>query len=181
MPEPSGADERVVFRSVGGSVWMWVVSIACVLLLGDLLIRGSLEQAGMVTPWLLALAWFVYVFLYAPRIIATRDGVAVHNVLRTTTLTWGAIESITARWQIEFRLVPKFGGRPLQAWGAPTQHRRRATKRDHPSEGQLDRLRAMLEEAPRGEAVRSVGWDVFGVASGIIIAVWLVIAIGAAL
>ncbi|WP_105565418.1 PH domain-containing protein [Microbacterium halophytorum] len=181
MPASSGAPERVVFRSVAGLVWMWVAAGVCVLLLGDLLIRGSLEQAGMVTPWLLALVWFVYAFLYAPRIVASPDGVEVHNVLRTTTLSWGAIESITARWQIEFRMVPAVGGKPLQAWGAPTQHRRRSTKRDHPSESQLERLRTMLEEAPRGEASRSARWDVLGVASGIVIAFWLVVAIGFAL
>ena len=117
----------VCSRSVGGPVWMTVTSIVCALLIGDMLIRGTLEQAVLVSPWLLLLLWFVYLFLFAPRIVATPDGVAVHNVLRVAQLSWGAIESITARWQIEFRMKEPFGDKPAGV-GRPTQRPSRSPR-----------------------------------------------------
>lgn len=181
MSEAPSASERVVFRSVGGPVWMTVTSIVCALLIGDMLIRGTLEQAVLVSPWLLLLLWFVYLFLFAPRIVATPDGVAVHNVLRVTQLSWGAIESITARWQIEFRMKEPFGDKPVQAWGAPTQRPSRSPKKEHPSSGQIERLRAMLEEAPAQAATRAIRWDVPGLVAGAVIVIWLLASIAVSL
>ncbi len=176
MSEPT-SEERVVFRSGGGTVWMTVTLLVCALLLGDLVVRGSLGQALLIAPWLLLLVWFVYLFVWAPRIVATPDGVAVHNVLRVTRLSWSAIESITARWQIEFRLVDELGQKPLQAWGAPTQRPSRSPKRTHPSANQLERLRIMLDEAPGAPVERTVSWDVPGLVAGGAIVVWALIAI----
>lgn len=156
---------------------MWVAVIVAVLLLGDLLIRSTLDQAALVVPWLLLIVWFVYVFLHAPRIVATPAGVAVRNVLKTTYLSWGAIEAVQARWQIEFRVSEEVGGGVLQAWGAPAQRPSRAAKREHPSGAQLERLRAMLDEAEPQQATRSAAWDLAGIVAGALIAAWLIASI----
>lgn len=181
MSEPAGPAQRVVFRSSGATIWMWIASIVCALLAGDVLIRGSLGQAALVFPGLLALVWLVYLFLFAPCIVATPRGVRVHNVLRITDLSWGAIEQVQARWQIEFVLVPELGGKPLQAWGAPTQRPSRSAKRDHPSAAQLERLRVMRDEAEPQEPTRTLSWDMPGLIAGVVIVAWLVAAIGIAM
>lgn len=178
---PDSAEERVVFRSGGGTVWMVLTIVVCALLLGDLVVRGSLIDALLIAPWLLLLVWFVYLFVWAPRIVATPDGVSVHNVLRITRLSWSAIASITSRWQIEFRLVEELAQKPLQAWGAPTQRPSRSPKRTHPSANQLERLRIMLDEAPEAPVERTVAWDVPGLVAGAVIVVWAIISILVAL
>jgi len=160
---------------------MWVVGIVAALLMGDLLIRGSLPQLLLVAPWLLVVVWFVYVFLFAPRITATPDGVAVHNVLKTTNLSWGAVREVRARWQVEFVVSDEVGGGVLQAWGAPTQRPSRSAKREHPSATHLERLRAMLDEAEPQTAARSIAWDTAGIVAGAVVVAWLVVSIAIAL
>ena len=181
MLMPQSPQQRLVLRSASGPVWFVVTLVVAVLLAGDLVIRGSLEQAMTATPWLLLVVWFVYAFLWAPRVIATPETVTVHNVLRATTLTWASVSEVTKRWQIEFRLVPALPGKPLQAWGAPSQKpgpRSSTGRRAHASENQLERLRAILGEAredhPDQPVERTISWDVPGIVAGIVIIVWAV-------
>ncbi|WP_261164446.1 PH domain-containing protein [Microbacterium sp. Marseille-Q6965] len=174
-----GDELRREIRPTSGRVWLILTAVLVVSLLGDAVIRGGWLQAALIAPWPLALLWFIYVFVYAPHVVADEAGVTVHNILRITRVPWGAIEDIAMRWQLEVRLTREAGGRTIQAWGAPAR-RPRGRVRDQPADLEAEILREMkvnADASPSGAGVTR-SWDLLGIASLVVIAVWGAIAVG---
>lgn len=176
MPDSTdrtGGTDPYVIRAGAGVVWLVLTAAVIVLLLGDVLIRGGVSQAALIAPWPLLLVWFVYVFVWAPRVVATNDGVAIHNVLRIVHVSWAAVDEIRSRWQLEFHLVPSLDRKPVQAWGAPVQRPNRFRRADA-SVTQIDRLAELRDAAPPADATVRTTWDIPAVAAGILLAAWAV-------
>lgn len=133
-------------RGNAGLVWLLLAAVVVAFLLGDVLIRGSAEQAALIAPWLLLPLWFVWTFLYAPSVVADPRGAIVRNPLRTTDIPWAAVESIALKWQVAFVLD---SGRTVQAWAIPAG---KPTRRGvpHPSERETEILRELHEQAADG-------------------------------
>ncbi|MDN3309702.1 PH domain-containing protein [Microbacterium oryzae] len=135
-----------IIRGNAGLVWLLLAAVAVAFLLGDVLIRGSAQQAVLIAPWLLLPLWFVWTFLYAPSVVAHPRGATVRNPLRTAEIPWTAVESIALRWQVAFVLE---SGRAIQAWAIPAG---KPTRRGvpHPSERETEILRELHEQAADG-------------------------------
>ena len=176
-----GDEPRRVIRPTSGAVWLAITGVAVLLLLGDVVIRGGWAQALLIAPWPLLLVWFVYVFVWAPHIAADARGVTVHNILRSTRIPWAAIDDIVLRWQIEFRLKPEFGRRPVQAWGAPARRPTRRT-REQPADREAEILLEMREGADDLTAEPRIthDWDLVGIVSFVVLAVWAAVAVAVA-
>ena len=133
-------------RGNAGLVWLLLAAAVVAFLLGDVLIRGSAEQAVLIAPWLLLPLWFVWTFLYAPSVVADPSGAIVRNPLRSTDIPWTAVQSIVLKWQAAFVLE---SGRTIQAWAIPAG---KPTRRGvpHPSERETEILRELHEQAADG-------------------------------
>lgn len=173
-----GDELRREIRPTSGRIWLSLSAVVAIGLLIDVVVRGGWLQALLIAPWPLALVWFVYVFVYAPHVVADEHGVTVHNVLRITRVPWGAIADIVMRWQLEVRLTAAAGGRTIQAWGVPAR-RPRGRLRDQPADVEAEILREMkLNADADGRDPRVTrSWDLIGVISLAVIAVWAAIAI----
>lgn len=174
--EPGDELKREI-RPTSGRVWLALTGVLVVGLLIDAAIRGGWQQAALIAPWPLGLLWFIYVFVYAPHVVADEAGVTVHNILRITRVPWGAIDDIVMRWQLEVRLTAAAGGKTIQAWGVPTR-RPRGRMRDRPADVEAEILREMklnAAAAPDDRIVRS--WDLLGVVSLAVLVVWAAIAV----
>jgi len=169
----SAGELRRVIRPSAGAVWLSITAVIAVGLLVDVVIRGGWIEGLLVAPWPLLLVWFLYVFLYAPHVVADEHGVAVHNILRITRIPWAAIDDIVMRWQLEFRLRPELARRPVQAWGAP---RKRPPRRsgDAPADVEADILLEMKAnaETPGGPTRITHAWDVPALIALAVLVVW---------
>ncbi|GAA3651065.1 PH domain-containing protein [Microbacterium marinilacus] len=158
-------DRSRILRAPTGLVWLVGVAAVVLFLLGDVVVRGSWAQALLIAPWMLIPVWFAAVMFYLPHVAATESGVRVQNVLRVVELPWSAVDEVSMRWQLEFRLTAEAaatgvgGGKGLvSAWAvsrrrtAPTAARRRAAadESDATLEVLRDLHRAATEE--RGAA-----------------------------
>ncbi|OCG75543.1 PH domain-containing protein [Microbacterium sediminis] len=165
-------------RPASGRVWLSLTAVLVVGLLIDAIVRGGWLQAVLIAPWPLALVWFVYVFVYAPHVLADERGVTIHNILRITRVPWGAIDDIVMRWQLEVRLTAAAGGKSIQAWGVPAR-RPRGRTRDQPADVEAEILREMKLNAdadPSDDRVTR-SWDLLGVVGLVVIAAWAAIAV----
>lgn len=176
--EPGDELKREI-RPTSGRVWLSLTVVLAVGLLIDVVIRGGWLQAVLIAPWPLALVWFVYVFVYAPHVVADETGVTVHNVLRIARVPWGAIEDIVMRWQLEIRLTQAAGGKTIQAWGVPAR-RPRGRMRDQPADVEAEILREMKlnADADPSDAQVTRSWDLIGVVGLAVLVAWAAIAIG---
>lgn len=176
-----------VLRAPAGLVWLVGVAAVAVFLLGDVAVRGSVPQALLIAPWLLIPVWFVYVFLYAPHLAVTADGVRVHNILRTVRVPWSTVDEIRMRWQLEFALTAEaraagdLGARTrrtgvVEAWAVTARPRQRPAARAaraHADADTLEVLRglhASVGPQPGAHVTRS--WNVVALGSAALIAVW---------
>lgn len=182
-------DRPRVLRAPTGLYWLVGVAAVAAFLLGDVAVRGSVPQAVLIAPWLLIPVWFVYVFLYAPHVAASEEGVRVHNVLRIVELPWSTVSDIVMRWQLEFhvsdaarseRSLPAAVRRKgmVEAWAMTARRRqtraaREATARD--DSDTLEVLRAMrADAAPRPGARASGSWNWVAIVPGALLAAWAV-------
>lgn len=172
MTHPDATTRTI--RGNAGIVWLVVTAVVVLFLLGDVVVRGSWYEALLIAPWLLLPVWFVWVFLYAPRVTADRHGVRVRNPLRTTSVPWSAVREITLRWQTAFRLAD---GREVQAWAIPAKRPNRRTH-DQPAERETEILQELHESAQGadgGEVRRN--WDAPAIASLVVILAWAAVAV----
>ena len=175
--EPGDELKREI-RPTSGRVWLSLSAVLAVGLLIDVVIRGGWLQAVLVAPWPLALVWFIYVFVYAPHVVADETGVTVHNVLRVIRAPWAAIDDIVMRWQLEIRLTQAAGGKTIQAWGVPAR-RPRGRMRDQPADVEAEILREMKlnADADRSDVRVTRSWDLIGVVGLAVVVVWAAIAV----
>ena len=182
-------DRPRVLRAPTGLFWLVGVAAVVALLLGDVVVRGSVPQALLIAPWLLIPVWFVYVFLYAPHIAVTDDDVRVHNILRTVRLPWSTVEDVRMRWQLEFELTE--AGRAhgdlgaaarrkgvVEAWAITARPGRRPSTRTARASSEADTLevlrglRASVGTQPGARITRS--WNLVALGSAVAIAAWCV-------
>jgi hypothetical protein len=109
--------DRVVLRSRSSLVIFAVFALVGAGLTIDAIVRGALVFVVAALPWIIAAVWAAYVVLARPCIILRPDGVTVINVLRRHDLPWSAVDHVTSRYQLAFRLR---NGRRIVSWGAPT-------------------------------------------------------------
>ena len=73
------------------------------------------EALGTFTPWVLLVAWTVYIVLWAPRLVIRPDGLTVVNGLRTHWIPFSVMEDVNVGHSISIRA----DGRKIVSWGAP--------------------------------------------------------------
>ncbi|MBP2437752.1 PH domain-containing protein [Microbacterium amylolyticum] len=169
MSQPTN---RIVFRSTSGWVSLALVAVVSAVLLGDVAIRSSLYDAFLVAPWLLAVAWFVWVFSAWPQIDADSAGVRLRNPLRVIDIPWARVESIRLRFQAEFTL--RDGGR-VTAWGGAGRRMRGPRKNggEDPAELQVEALEQLHEESGPSDRAVSRTFDPLTVGIGVLVLIWL--------
>lgn len=176
---------RRVLRPATGLFWLVAVAVVVLFLLGDVVVRGSWDQALLVAPWLLIPVWFVYVCLYAPHLEVDEERVRVHNVLRTIDLPWSAVDDIVMRWQLEFHLTADaaatgVGGRKgvVEAWSFSRRWTGAGRKRTDDTEVTLDVMRGLHASVGRQPGTRpSASWDIRSLIAAGLIAAWCVAAV----
>ena len=149
-------DKPLVLRAPAGLFWLVGVAVVVVLLLVDVVARGSWSQLLLVAPWTLIPVWFVWAFLYLPHIAADRDALHVRNLFRTIRLPWASVDDLVMRWQLEVHLTPDaraagFGGRKgiVEAWSLTKRWRGIGRARVDETEQTLDVLRGLKASAGR--------------------------------
>ncbi|MFD5224935.1 PH domain-containing protein [Microbacterium sp. NPDC058342] len=148
-------------RSNSGIVWLVVVAAIVAFLLGDLILRGTLDQLMRIAPWLLLIVWTVWALAVHPRVIADREGVEVINPLRTYRFGWGEVAELSLRWQIAFRLT---GERIIAAWAVPVSRSSRA-RVSQPADREVEILQELREQAAAAVGQQlSVRWNVLPIA-----------------
>jgi hypothetical protein len=154
------------------------LAVLSVVLLVDVVIRGSFAQALLIAPWFLALLWAAYVIWVASRISTDATGVTVQNLLRRIRVPWARVKGVELRWQLEIMLDD---GSVVRSFGGPSPSRGGLLRaRNAPDGATLQTGRIVDDWIAAGEAgagpVRR-GWDIPAVVAGAAIAVWLVCAL----
>lgn len=81
----------------------------------NLLMTGSPASIWHFLPWLLFAAWGVHVLLWRPRLLISRDGLRVVNILRDHTIPFSELIAVRVIHSVSFDTT---AGR-ITSWGAP--------------------------------------------------------------
>jgi hypothetical protein len=154
------------------------LAVLSLVLLFDVVIRGSFAQALLIAPWLLVLLWAAYVVWVASRISTDETGVTVQNLLRRTRVPWARVKGVELRWQLELTLDD---GSVVRSFGGPSESRGGILRsRTSPDGATLQTGRIVDDWIAAGDAgdgpVRR-GWDVPALIALAVIVVWLVCAV----
>ena len=171
---------------------VWIVCAVPVVWFGA---RSDWEPLGISAPWLLLVAWTVYILLWRPRLLIRPDGLTVVNGLRTHWIPFSAMEDVNVAHSVSIRA----GGRKIISWGAPMPRgamsagrevfagskfqtitpgndRLRAASTVDPS---LDRIarawgKAQAVQTPGGSGAVETRWNVLTVATGTVVVIAVV-------
>ncbi len=164
---------------------MIISGAVALLLLGDAVLRAGWGEMLLLAPWVLLAVWVVYLFMYSSAIETDADAVTVQNFLRRTRLPWGEVADVRLRYQVVFVYG---GGQELKAFGGPVAGRPGRPSRDGPGGRrreppalhEVETIRRRWEASVEASAVGGVptrSWAPFGLCSGLLIAVWAVVAV----
>jgi hypothetical protein len=81
-------------RLTTGRLVAWVVGVAALVGVADIVRRGLLGQYGSFVCALLAVVPVVYVLGVRPRLVEGPNALEVHNPLRTTVVPWAAVDDV---------------------------------------------------------------------------------------
>lgn len=110
----TGFSETVV-RPRGGQVLTVAVAAGCCIPVVGLVSSGDLALLLRLMPVIALVAFGATALFWLPAVRIDPAAVEVRNVLRTTRVTWPAIEDVETRWS----LVLVTGSRRVTAWAAP--------------------------------------------------------------
>lgn len=176
-----------MFRSSSATIALIAAGVVVVLLLGDAVLRAGWGEMLLLAPWVLLVAWTVYVLMYAPALSIDAEGATVQNLLRRIRVPWGRVEAVEMRWQIVVQIddgtkVTALGG---PVGGRPARRRKNDTTNDDrgsmsSASRDLDQIRDTWREATQrgatgGSVVRS--WDAPALIALAILVVWAVIVV----
>ena len=92
-----------------------LVWAGCATLVVWFVARSDWEPLGISVPWLLLVAWTVYIVLWLPRLILQPDGLTVVNGLRTHRIPFNVVEDVNVGHSVSISA----DGRKIVSWGAP--------------------------------------------------------------
>lgn len=92
-----------------------VAGAICALLAVNLVMTGTAEAIWKFLPWLLLIAWAVFVLLWRPRLLVHADGLTVHNLLRDHDIPFSALTALRVVHTVSLDTT---AGR-IASWGAP--------------------------------------------------------------
>ncbi|MGA7206295.1 MAG: PH domain-containing protein [Specibacter sp.] len=96
----------------GLAVAAWVF---CAFFAVNLLLTGTAVSVWHFLPWLLLVAWALYVLLWQPKVALDREGLTVVNILRVHRIPFGALKAVRVTQTVSFDTT---AGR-IPSWGAP--------------------------------------------------------------
>jgi len=143
------------------------------LLLFDVVIRGSWAQALLIAPWVLAGVGLIYVITALSSVTTDAEGVTVQNLFRRTRMPWGEVADVALRWQLVFTLVDD---RIVRAFGGPAAGRRGSARAERDAELVRDVWKRATAAGAAGGPVRT-SWDAAAISVAVGILVWALIAI----
>jgi hypothetical protein len=144
METPKG-DKPQVYRSVMGTVMGWTWAGLAAFFLADIVWRGRDLASLVAASALLLVIAAAYVIGVRPRIVATEEGVRLHNPLRDVWVPWSAVEKIDVTDAVRVHSA----GRPYRAWVLQTSPRARARAMQRHREDR-DRVPDKVAEELRG-------------------------------
>lgn len=87
----------------------------CAFFAVNLLLTGTAASIWHFLPWLLLVAWALYVLLWQPKVDVGADGLTVVNILRVHRIPFGALKAVRVTQNVSFDTT---AGR-IPSWGAP--------------------------------------------------------------
>ncbi|TFC51232.1 hypothetical protein E3T26_02945 [Cryobacterium sp. TMT1-21] len=110
----------IVLRSPASVAVFAAVALLCAALLVDALLRARGAVALVSLPAVTLVLWSAWLVFARPCLRLSGTGLTIVNVLRTTTVPWGAVDEIVLRHQV---VVVTRSGERLRCWGAPSSAR----------------------------------------------------------
>lgn len=113
-PEPQ-TPRPISVHSAPTRVLAAVVLAICAALAVNLVMAGTPDSIWHFLPWLLFVAWGVYVLLWRPRLLVRTDGLTVNNLLRDHDIPFSELAALRVVQSVSFDTT---SGR-IASWGAP--------------------------------------------------------------
>ncbi|ALV44365.1 hypothetical protein MB46_01365 [Arthrobacter alpinus] len=92
-----------------------VAVVICGALSVNLVLTGTPSSIWEFLPWLLFVAWGIYVLLWRPCLLIRTDGVFIRNILRDHEIPFSALKAMRVIQNVSFDTT---AGR-IPSWGAP--------------------------------------------------------------
>lgn len=115
MESASDAPRTVSVYSTPTRVLAAVGLAICAALAVNLIMAGTPGSIWHFLPWLLFVAWGMYVLLWRPSLLVRPDGLRVRNILREHTIPFSELISLRV---IHTVMLETTAGR-ISSWGAP--------------------------------------------------------------
>lgn len=94
--------------------------LIALLLEADMAIHAQWFNMFLLTPWILALLWILYVVSFASSVRIDDEGIRVQNLLRVSEIPWGQIQGIKLHYQL---LIELADNSTIRCIGGPTAGR----------------------------------------------------------
>lgn len=94
--------------------------LIALLLETDMAIHAQWLNMFLLTPWILALLWVLYVVSFASSVRVTDSGIRVQNMLRVSDIPWSQIQGIKMHYQL---LIELTNNTTIRCIGGPTAGR----------------------------------------------------------
>lgn len=115
MESAPNTQRPVPLYSTPTRVLAGVVLAICAALAINLVMVGRPTSIWHFLPWLLFVAWGIFVLLWRPRLTVRPDGLTVNNLLRDHDIPFGALNALRVVQSVNFDTK---AGR-ISSWGAP--------------------------------------------------------------
>lgn len=149
MDKASDAPRPVSVHSTPTRVLAGVVLAICAALAINLVMAGTPTSIWHFLPWLLFVAWGIFVLLWRPRLLVRTDGLTVNNLLRDHEIPFSELTALRVVQSVSFDTT---AGR-ISSWGAP------GTGKLGPRRGSTGP--AGLPTLPHTQTVIQNAWDVW--------------------
>lgn len=149
MESVSAALPTVSVYSTPTRVLGAVVLAICAALALNLIMAGTPSSIWHFLPWLLFVAWGMFVLLWRPCLLVRPDGLTVRNILREHTIPFSELRSLRV---IHTLTLDTTAGR-ITSWGAP------GAGKTGPQFARTGA--AKLPSLPRTQSIIQTQWDVW--------------------
>lgn len=127
------------------AVVAWAI---CIFLSVNLVLAGTASDMWKFLPWMLFIAWGLYVLLWRPQLVVRPGGLSVRNLLRDHEIPFSQLKALRVVQSVSFDTT---AGR-IASWGAPGASK---LGRKLPSDtGALD-----IESEPATKTAVQAAWD----------------------
>jgi hypothetical protein len=117
------------YRSVWSQVFAWVWYLLAVVVLVDLVRRGSGRELAVGATFLALVSALVVALAHRPALLVDDSGLVVRNIVRDISVPWSRVRGIGTRWSLSLRTDAGDFGVWAVAARNPSRTRSRAARR----------------------------------------------------